>query len=126
MQQLLLVGAGGCLGALARYGMHWLVHRWYPGGFPLGTLLINVSGCFAAGCLMWAIEDARTLAPQTRLFWMIGVLGAFTTFSTFGYETVASLLHGYPLRALVSVAGNLLLGCAAVAAGRGLLLALTR
>ena len=118
MFELLAVGVGGFLGAIARYGLSGLVHRHYDGAFPLGTLAVNVLGCFAIGALMTLVEDRQVLSPGTRLFLMIGLLGSMTTFSTLGHETF-ELLRDSALRlALWNIAGNVLLGIAAVGLGR--------
>jgi len=118
MVELLVIGAGGCLGAIARYGISGLVHRYYSGSFPLGTLTVNVLGCFLIGSLMTLVETRQLLAPNTRAFLMIGLLGSLTTFSTLGYETVA-LLRGAELRfAAMSLLANGVLGLGAVILGR--------
>ncbi|WP_024805234.1 CrcB family protein [Nocardia sp. BMG51109] len=82
---LCVIGIGGGLGALARYGLA----RWWPtppGGFPWATFVTNVSGCFLIGVLMVAITDIRTAHPLVRPFLGVGVLGGFTTFSTYADE----------------------------------------
>ena len=114
MGKLFLVGAGGFLGAVARYGLGGLVHRIFHGTFPLGTLVVNVSGCLAIGVLTTVLEERGALGPNARLFLMIGILGGFTTFSSFGYETLALARHDSPALALGNVASNVLLGLAAV------------
>ncbi len=87
MRQILLIGLGGALGALLRYGLSGLVHEWSGSGFPWGTLAVNLTGCFAIG-LLWAAADEGFIGPSLSTFIFIGVLGAFTTFSTYGLETV--------------------------------------
>jgi len=85
-----LVGSGGFLGALARYGLGGFVHRFLPfATFPFGTLAVNLVGCFAIGVLGGLTETRQLFAPEFRTFVFIGVLGGFTTLSTFGYETYA-------------------------------------
>ena len=119
MSRLLLVLAGGSLGALARYGLAGLAHRLYGGTWPVGTLAVNVLGCLLAGSAMSLIEDRQALSSEARTFLLIGVLGAFTTFSSFGYETLALLRSGENGRALLNVAANVLLGLGAVWLGWG-------
>jgi CrcB protein len=91
--QLLVVGTGGFLGSAARYALSGLVHRGLPSlAFPVGTLAVNVLGCLIIGFLGGLLETRQILGPSQRLFLLIGVLGGFTTFSTFSYETLG-LLH---------------------------------
>ncbi len=109
-----LIGLGWFLGALARYGMGGWVHRRLPlTTFPWGTLAVNLAGCLAIGALAGLMESRQVFGPQARLFAMIGLLGGFTTFSTFGWETLAMLHDGEILRATanvgVQVIGGLLL-----------------
>jgi CrcB protein len=110
----LLVGAGGFVGAAVRYLAGGLVYRFLPTSFPYATFLINVSGCFAIGALAVLAEERFVVGAGARLFWMVGVLGGYTTFSTFGYETLALIREGSQAAALLNAAGQLLLGLLAV------------
>jgi len=121
MIQILMVALGGALGAVARYGLSGLVHRWLTGAFPFGTLAVNVVGCLAIGGFLHFVEDRSMLSPTTRLFVAVGILGGFTTFSAFGYETIELLRDGEWWSAFWSVSGNLVLGLGAVWAGRAIL-----
>ena len=117
MLGLLAVGAGGCLGALARYGLStWAVRVW-GGRFPVGTLVVNVLGCFLLGALMAALAERQLLAPEARLFLTIGFLGSFTTFSTVGYETFDLLRAQDVALAAASLGANVAVGMLAVALG---------
>lgn len=99
-----LVGLGGFAGALLRYGLGGWVHRRLPlTTFPAGTLVVNLLGCLALGLMAGLMESRQALGPQVRLFAMVGLLGGFTTFSTFGWETLAMLRDGETLRAVVNV-----------------------
>ena len=115
--RVVLVGIGGMLGAIARYAAGGLVHRMYPGRFPLGTLLINIAGCFALGLLATLATDRGVLSASTRIFLFIGVLGGFTTFSSFGYETLVLWQDGLGWAAFLNVAASMVLGLGAVWAG---------
>ncbi len=118
MVKLLVVGLGGFVGAIARYGLAGFVHRYTRASFPFGTLVVNVLGCLVIGALMALVEDRQFLGPNARLFVLIGLLGSFTTFSTFGYETVELLREG-SLRLVVSnIVGSVGLGVGAVLLGR--------
>ena len=118
MVRLLIVGAGGCLGAIARYLLSGAVHRWTGGTFPAGTLFVNVLGCLIIGAAMVFVEDHPVLGPNARLFLTIGLLGGFTTFSSFGYETVELLTDGQWGLAAANVGLNVVVGVGAVFAGR--------
>lgn len=120
MTKLLVVGLGGFLGAIARYGLSGLVHRRLGEGFPYGTLAVNVVGCLLIGVVLHLVEDRSILGPTARLFVAIGVLGGFTTFSSFGYETFELIEDRAYKLALLNVAGNMILGLLAVWVGRTL------
>jgi len=115
LAQLVLAGCGGFLGSAARFALAGLVQRAFPMSlFPWGTLAVNVLGCLLIGFLGGLMELRQVLGPGQRIFLLIGVLGGFTTFSTFAYETLG-FLHGSELpRALANAGGHLLLGLAAV------------
>ena len=121
MIQLLAVGAGGFVGAVARFGVSTLVQRLAGTSFPYATFVVNVVGCFVLGALMGVVEDRQGLSEPARLFLAIGLLGSFTTFSTFGWETYALLRDGRLLPAVAYVVGSAAVGLVAVALGRGLL-----
>ena len=114
----LLVGCGGFLGSIARYLLGGAVHRVVQSPvFPFGTLLVNVSGCLAIGFLGGLAEERGLLSPEARVFLLIGVLGGFTTFSSFGYETFQLLRDGEMLPALLNVLLQVGLGLVGVWAG---------
>jgi CrcB protein len=100
-----------------RYALGGLVYRVVSPAFPWATLLINVSGCFAIGLLAILAEERGPIGPAGRLFWMVGVLGGYTTFSTFGYETLSLAREGSHVLAAANAVGQLVLGLAAVWAG---------
>jgi len=118
MVKVLIVGVGGFLGAIARYGLSGWIQKRSQATFPYGTLTVNVIGCFVIGCLMYLVESRPALSPYTRLFIGIGILGAFTTFSSFGYETLQLMRAGSYRLALGNVGANFLLGLTAVWLGR--------
>jgi len=120
MDKLLAVGLGGFIGAIARYTLTGLMHRRFPAFLPSGTLLVNVLGCLTIGILMALVKERVLLSGHEtlRFFLITGILGSLTTFSTFGYETVELIVQESNLRlAAWNVAGNLVLGLAAVGAG---------
>jgi len=118
MIKLLIVGLGGFAGAIARYTLSGWVHRHYHGAFPCGTLFVNVVGCMGIGFLMVLAEGRLWLTPNLRLLLTVGFLGALTTFSTFGFETLALLEKGAFRAAALYVVGSLVLGLGGVFLGR--------
>lgn len=116
MRLLLAVALGGALGAVARHAASSWVQAATGGVFPWGTLAVNVAGSFALGFLLIALEGGG--APDgLRPFLAVGVLGSFTTFSTFSYDTVALFRDGEPARAGAYALGSVLLAVAAALAG---------
>jgi CrcB protein len=121
MGRVLLVGAGGALGSILRYLVGGWVGRWKAGWtFPIETMLINVSGCLVIGFLAGLSESRGVFTGATRAFLFIGVLGGYTTFSTFGYETFQLLRDAQWPAAAASVALQVGLGIAGVWAGHTL------
>lgn len=132
MRELVCVGAGGFLGAIARYYVSGWVKSWlfnkYGPEFPffaLGTMAVNVAGCMLIGVLT-VLVHRHQLSDAMQLVLMTGFLGALTTFSTFGSETVEMFLgEGDARYAILNVAGNLTLGIGGVLLGRYLTVAVT-
>ena len=116
-----VVGVGGFLGALGRYGLSGLIHR-YPGtsGFPYGTLAVNLLGCLLIGTVAGLMEGRQLFSPELRVFVLIGVLGGFTTFSTFGYESFMLMRDAEYARVLANVGLHVLGGLALVWLGYAL------
>src|SRR5262245_41053475 len=94
MRELLVVGLGGFIGSALRYWTSVLSYRFFGQEFPYGTLIVNITGCFLIGLLMSIFEERFIVNPTLRIFLTVGILGGFTTFSTFGYETVVLLREG--------------------------------
>ena len=118
MGNLLIIGMGGFVGAVSRYLLSGWVHQWLGGSsFPYGTLAVNVLGCLLIGFLGGLVESRQLLNPEARLFLFLGVLASFTTFSTFGFETIALLRDAQLFAAFGNVAAQLFLGLTAVWAG---------
>lgn len=118
MERVLLVGAGGALGSMLRYLIGGWVGRWRAGWtFPVETLLINVTGCVVIGFLAGMSESRGVFSGATRAFLFIGVLGGYTTFSTFGYETFQLMRDAQWPAAAASVALQVGLGLGGVWAG---------
>lgn len=112
----ILVGIGGALGSMARYGVGLAVHSTT---FPYATLIVNVVGCLCIGLALPSVEKAAALSHEMRLLLVVGFLGGFTTFSAFGSESIGLLRSGMSV-ALINVAANVLFGLAAVVMGRAI------
>jgi len=90
----LLIGAGGAVGAIGRYALSFWVQNKARGTFPWGTLTVNVLGCLLIGILTPLLFEKSILRPEFRMMILVGMLGAFTTWSTFGYETIRMISEG--------------------------------
>jgi CrcB protein len=113
LNNVLLVGAGGFLGACARYLLGKYIGSKWNGDFPLGTFLINIIGSFLLGLLVFSPSAASLYTIEISLGAGIGFLGAFTTFSTLEYESLVLLEKGKKTTALLYVISSFVLGCAA-------------
>jgi CrcB protein len=114
---LLGIALAGAAGALARYGLSGLAHRWWGAGFPWGTLTVNLIGCLLLGLLTEMTRHTGWLSPEVRAAIGIGFLGSFTTFSTFGVETFRAIEQGDWGVAALNIASNVVLGLIFVLAG---------
>ena len=117
MVELVIIGLGGFVGAIARYGLSGLVHRYWQVTFPVGTLVVNVLGCLVIGVFIGLVEERQLFGDRARAFIQFGLLGSFTTFSTFGYDTLQLLRAEEWSSATMNVLANVLLGIGAVALG---------
>lgn len=117
MTPYLLIGLGGAIGAMLRFAAQSLV-GFLPNGFPLATLLVNILGSLAMGLLVGALARwTPEYQDQIRLFVAVGVLGGFTTFSSFSLDTIVLIERGELLLAAVYVVGSALLAIAGLWAG---------
>ena len=115
----LAVGLGGAAGSMTRHGVNVLVARVAPHlTVPYATFAVNVVGCFVIGLLVGLLSAGRiAMTADTRAFVFVGILGGFTTFSTFGLDTLTLLHTGLRTTALWNVAGQVVLGLLAVYVG---------
>lgn len=116
---LFLVGAGGCLGSMARYAVVVSVDRRISSLLPYGTLIVNVAGAFIVG-MLFGLIGSRTSGESWRLFLGTGFCGGFTTFSALAFENFHLIGHRQPAVAVVYVGVSLVGGLLAVAAGHAL------
>ncbi len=121
MQNLLLVGIGGFMGALLRYSVSAIFQAWSRSPqFPSGTLAVNLLGCLMLGYLSQFAETRGMISAEARSFLFVGLLGAFTTFSTFGNDTVSLFQEGRDLLSFLNVGLHLILGLSAIWLGKSL------
>jgi CrcB protein len=117
LAQYLAVGAAGSLGAMLRLAVSSFCGQWFGTAFPVGTLLINLSGSLFLGWFLTLIDDRYIVSDTLRLAVAVGFVGAYTTFSTFAYESNALLEDGAGIKALANMLGSVVLGLVAVRLG---------
>lgn len=124
MSNLLLVGAGGAIGSMARYLLGlWTLQRWGP-GFPWGTLGVNITGSFLIGLLAELIMRKFGASAEMRLFLITGVLGGYTTFSAFSLDAITLFERGDAVLAVTYIAASVVLSILAVFGGLALMRAM--
>lgn len=117
LQRCLIVGLGGFIGANVRFLLaNWIAQKWGR-PFPLGTFIINVSGSFLIGFLMALLMERFSAPPFWRLFFVVGFLGAYTTFSTFEYETGGLVSNGEMMFAALNIILSVVAGFGALKLG---------
>jgi CrcB protein len=115
--KLALIAVAGTVGTLSRYWLSGLIHRMFGSDFAYGTLAVNVIGCLLFG-LVWALAEERMAIPVVaRTVILVGFMGAFTTFSTFAFETMNYVKDNQLMLAFLNVAANCILGFAAIVSG---------
>jgi CrcB protein len=117
MQRLIFIGLAGFVGTLARFGLSEIAAKRLGESFPIGTLIVNIVGCFLAGALFYSVQERVLVSETTRLVIMVGFLGGFTTFSAFGLQTFALFKSGEVGLGLLNVALSNVIGIAMVWVG---------
>jgi len=120
LQKYLLIAAGGALGSIARYWVGSTIAGRMGTRFPYGTLVINISACLIIGFSLTYLGKRADLSPAWRYFIPVGFIGAYSTFSTYEWETLSTLRSGAFLLAALYAGGSLILGLIAVWAGSAL------
>jgi len=115
--KIFLIALFGAIGTLARYGLQGVVQLRMGGAFPYGTLLINLSGCFLLGLIGQLTLNRMLISSDMRMAVSVGLLGGFTTFSSFGWETAKMLEDGEWLRASTYVSASVVAGLLLSVAG---------
>jgi CrcB protein len=118
LTQVMIVGAGGFIGSALRFVVSgWVQRLAATSVMPYGTLVVNVLGCLALGFLGGIAEYRQMLEPGQRLFLMVGILGGFTTFSTFAFESISLMQDAEIARAVANTTAQIILGFGAAFAG---------
>jgi CrcB protein len=117
LRLLFIIGIGGFLGTIARYLFQQLIYRFYPASFPVGTLAINLLGCFLIGIFFALSEKGNVIPPEWRMFLTTGLCGGFTTFSAFSFESVQLLNDGEYTYMTGYILASVVIGIAATIAG---------
>ncbi|XYI02004.1 fluoride efflux transporter CrcB [Sorangium sp. So ce1128] len=124
MERWFWIGLGGAAGTLARYGLSTWCQQRFGAGFPYGTLAVNVIGSFLLGVILQVAATTELLSPTLRLALSTGVMGGFTTYSSFNYETIKLFEDGAwwvgALNVLVTVAGCMIAGVLGIVVARRL------
>ena len=115
--QYLLIGLGGFFGANARFLVSSWAARLLGVSFPYGTFIANISGSLLLGVTIAILHDRGLLASPQRHFFVVGFLGAYTTFSTFAYESMQLFQNGAVLLGVLNIVGSVLVGLLAVGCG---------
>ena len=117
MKMILFIAGGGAIGAVMRYGASLGVYSLFGRGFPYGTLFVNVTGSLLMGVLSIVLLERFNVGPEWRAAILVGLLGSFTTFSTFSLETLNLLEQGDMMRAMANIAFSIIVCLAAVWVG---------
>ena len=115
--KLIIIGLGGALGSIGRYLVQFAVGRYVTLTFPLGTFLVNLTGCFLIGLIYGLAERHAWLTLEWRLFLVTGICGGYTTFSSYSYEGVTLFRQGNYTYFFLYVAGSVILGLLATLGG---------
>ena len=110
MDRYLMIALGGAAGAVARYQLAAIVQARIPAGFPLGTFVVNVSGCLVMGVAMTLLTERVVVHPNWRFLIPIGFIGAYTTFSTFELETFRAISEGSWVIGVGNVVASVVVG----------------
>ena len=119
MNKILLIGLAGLTGTLLRYGLSGSIARHYGETFPWGTIVVNLVGCFVTGAVFNLTQERFLVNPTARTVILVGLLGGFTTFSSYGLQTFSLLRDGEFGLAILNVAVSNLLGLLMVWVGYG-------
>jgi CrcB protein len=114
MDRYLMIAIGGAAGAIARYQLAAVIQARIPAGFPLGTFVVNITGCLLMGIAMTLLTDRLVVHPNWRYLIPVGFIGAYTTFSTFEYETFRAITEGSVMIGFGNIIASVVAGYAAL------------
>jgi len=114
MDRYLMIAIGGAAGAIARYQLAAVIQARIPAGFPLGTFVVNITGCLVMGIAMTLLTERLVVHPNWRYLVPVGFIGAYTTFSTFEYETFRAITEGSVMIAFGNIIASVVAGYAAL------------
>jgi CrcB protein len=114
MDRYLMIAIGGAAGAIARYELAAVIQARIPAGFPLGTFVVNITGCLVMGIAMTLLTDRLVVHPNWRYLIPVGFIGAYTTFSTFEYETFRAITEGSVMIGVGNIIASVVAGYAAL------------
>jgi CrcB protein len=117
VRTLLLIAIGGSAGSVCRYLSQQFLQDHYPSSIPIGTLFVNISGCFIVGMVYSLSGKGNIISPELRIFLVTGFCGGFTTYSSFAYENVRMVLDGEFYYASIYILVSVVIGFGAVYAG---------
>ena len=116
-RSLLFIGIGSFIGGICRYLLQQFIQNNYPSSIPFGTLIVNITGCFAIGLVYELAAKGNLLSSEMRLFHATGICGGYTTFSSFAYENVSMVLDGEFYYSILYLVLSVVVGFGAVHAG---------
>jgi fluoride exporter len=119
MARILAIASAGAVGSLARYWLSALVQRWTGSPFPWGTFAVNIMGSFLFGLIWTLAEERLVISSETRIILLTGFMGAFTTFSTFAFETGIYVRDSRWPMVFANIAAQIVIGIAAMLIGMG-------
>lgn len=123
MKLLLSIGIGSFIGGIGRYLISVFIQTKFSDSFPYGTLIVNILGCFLIG-IVYGFAEKGSVAMEWRLFLATGILGGFTTFSAFSYESVNLIRNGFFLNALLYISVSVIVGLIATFTGLSIIKAI--
>ena len=109
LKELIYIFIGSGLGGLTRFGLGKWINNFLSTNFPFGTFIVNILACLVLGFVVGLADNRQIISPQTKLFWVVGFCGGFSTFSTFSNETLNLLQSGYHMTNIIYILTSVIL-----------------